>query len=157
MYLPPVFFLLSTSPRRRRRSAEPQGPRSRGAGGAVAKAGTWHALGDQFGVPARRGQAEGCGTCARSARAAAAPALAPLALSLSVLHARAAERDQQLLSHRGSAGVYSNTGTSYAKEEAAANWACGHDPPPHGSLFSHPTSPLPFLPPLLPGALQHSA
>ena len=137
MYLSPVLFLLSKTRDAGRRSAELQGPRSREARGLWPRQGPGTLWGTSLDAWAQRGQAGGCGTCA-------APAPAPLALLLSVLHARAAERDQQLLSHTGSVGVCSNTTTSYAKEEATANWACSHDPPPWESLFSHPTSPVSY-------------
>lgn len=100
------------------RSAELQGPRNRVVGGLCWRQGPGTLWGTSLDSWAQRGQAEERGTCARSARAAPAPAPAPLALLLSVLHAQAAERDQQLLFHTGSGGVCSNTRTSYAKEEA---------------------------------------
>lgn len=155
VYLSPVLFLLSKNPRRGTAECWAAGPQEQGCWGPVAKAGTWHAPGDQLGLPGPVWPSRGtCGTCACSARAAAA--LAPLALLLSALHAQAAEQDRQLLSHTGSVGDCSKTRTSNAKEEATANWACHHDPPPRESLFSHPTGPVSFLPPLLHGALQYT-
>lgn len=121
------------------------GPQSGVAGGLWPRQGPGTLRGTSLDSVAQHGQAEECGTCACSARAAAAPVLAPLALLVSVLHTQAAERDPQLLSRTGPVGVFSNTRTSYAGEEAVLQ--------PQSFLPYQPGS---VLTTTTPHALQHT-
>lgn len=113
IYLSPVLFLLSKNPRRGRAECWAAGPQEQGCWGPVAKAGTWHAPGDQFGI---LGQAEG-----RVVPVLAQPELLLLWHRLHFGSASCTLRQQSgtsSCSHTGSVGVCSKTRTSHAEEEA---------------------------------------
>lgn len=116
------------------------GPQSGVAGGLWPRQGPGTHWGTSLDSVAQHGQAEECGTCACSARAAAAPVLAPLALLVSILHTQAAERDPQLLSRTGPVGVFSIEQLEQAMP--GRRLYCSHSP-------SSPTSLVQFLPPPL--------